>query len=734
MPLAIHEEGEDPELTAIAAKTQLLKTQTPSIHVLEEDSGSRELWARRCRLFRHKAALFQLSSSPAVRLPPPYLFTMKAVKCPTIGMLPPIVHWSPALYPTASAPRHATDCFDPEEHQSLDFLYSSWVEGTHTPCVEPQVMTLHFYGRNDLTLGYYVEHLCLDTHHHCSRRDCDQPVERHIRSFAHGDARVLIGTERLKDPIPNPNFGEPPRVFMWSWCKECNAVTPVIPMSEETWHVSLAKYLELTFFAPDYRVGGQLCPHSYHHRHVRYFGKDNLTMYFEYQPINLLEVTLSPRVIAVPLMGSFPSQWFRQMHVLRRQLSSINEEVQRCLQEAEALLHVVAPTSALLAAPGAALGATMIHECGQHVTDDLKVLHGLLTEMDDTLRTALARVTQRSPQLGARADACPSPALPAHLVASPDAEAQAQSLSPVETRSRTPTAGTHTPTGENDASDQAGESGSGFEPPPTVEQPLLPYTTTRELERAAFRLRQKMGVTVRVWNASLAEVYSVVYAQKKVKKASATGPAAGTAVEGSTAAAAAGGGGSTAAGGSLVSVDRRESSAGVGSTGSTTPVAVVPHVSAPFLTPPQPLNLGTDSDAMRTPVPGRLSLDATACSGNASGNTTGHTTHSHGQRSPHAAGRMASPLSRQLAAAAAATIPREAGCAAVVAPPATADSNASSEGVTRSTSANSLAPLDDLPERELSPEPVVRLRGRGMRSSMKTASRVGPSDERGVSS
>lgn len=127
------------------------------------DDGE-EMWARRCELFQQKAALFQLSrwgicghvvnfallilmrifflfnvSSPAVILPPPYLFSHKAFKCPSLSMLPSIVHWSWALYPGVPRPNHARDCFDPEQHQSLDFLYSSWVINANKPCKAPQV-------------------------------------------------------------------------------------------------------------------------------------------------------------------------------------------------------------------------------------------------------------------------------------------------------------------------------------------------------------------------------------------------------------------------------------------------------------------------------------------------------------------------------------------------------------------------------------------------------------------
>lgn len=498
---------------------------TPSIRVLDADSNNTEMWARRCRLFRKKMALFQLSSSPDVKLPPPYLFTMRAMTCPTVNMLPPIVHWSPALYPNTPAPRHASDCFDPEEHQSLDFLYSSWVEGTHTPCVESQVVTLYHYGRNDLTLGYYVENLCLNADHRCSNAECDQPVERHIRSFAHGEARVLVGAERLKDPIPNPNFGELPHVFMWSWCKECNAVTPVIPMSEETWHVSLAKYLELTFFAADYRVGGDLCPHSYHHRHVRYFGKDSLTMYFEYQPINLLEVTLSPRVIHVPPMGSYPSQWYGQIRDFEEQLTSIHEEAQRCVRESDAMLHVVAPTASQAQSPGIMHGAQQIQALAQKISDDMKMLHGMLTELASFFKAALQQAVQRT-RLGAQADSqrvAYSPSL--------EEEAAEESRSSIRDARAAPRSWTTSPspavvvdTGMSSL-DTAGHAvkAEGFT---TVQQPLLTFVVTRELDKMSFQLRHEMAVTTRDWNVAIGEIFSHIYAQKKLKKSSGTSAAA----------------------------------------------------------------------------------------------------------------------------------------------------------------------------------------------------------------
>lgn len=130
--------------------------------------------------------------------------------------------------------------------------------------VHTQVMTLELFGRNDLTLGYYIEHLCLNPKFNCNDSSCDQPLDKHVRCFVHAEARVLIGygmsnsgpyrilimsqtiafllllllllalrVEKLAEPIPNPNPGEPHKIFMWSYCSICQQRSPAVPMSPE---------------------------------------------------------------------------------------------------------------------------------------------------------------------------------------------------------------------------------------------------------------------------------------------------------------------------------------------------------------------------------------------------------------------------------------------------------------------------------------------------------------------
>jgi 1-phosphatidylinositol-3-phosphate 5-kinase len=71
-------------------------------------------------------------------------------------------------------------------------------------------------------------------------------------------------------------------------------VSPVVPMSADTWSLSFAKYLELRFHGGMYRRRGQagtVCPHSLHHEHYQYFGMRNIVASFKYvQMLYLSEV------------------------------------------------------------------------------------------------------------------------------------------------------------------------------------------------------------------------------------------------------------------------------------------------------------------------------------------------------------------------------------------------------------------------------------------------------------
>ncbi|KAI5858716.1 hypothetical protein BZA05DRAFT_329983 [Tricharina praecox] len=189
------------------------------------------------------------------------------------------------------------DLFDPFAHQSITVLYSMVCTETTVPCEGPDIRQLEFYYqdhecefmRSDCTLGQYIEYLC-DTADVTCRSSCDRRMIQHHRSYVHGQARVSV---LVSDQIACPIEGMQNTILMWSYCKKCpNTNTPAIPMSESSWKYSFGKYLELAFWSSEMKIRAGNCPHDVNRDHVRCFGYRGLTVLFQHDLIDLLEIVV----------------------------------------------------------------------------------------------------------------------------------------------------------------------------------------------------------------------------------------------------------------------------------------------------------------------------------------------------------------------------------------------------------------------------------------------------------
>ncbi|XP_063879868.1 1-phosphatidylinositol 3-phosphate 5-kinase-like isoform X3 [Scylla paramamosain] len=192
------------------------------------------------------------------------------------------------------------DALHPFNHQRLSLLFSSYSqlpESGSPPafCVNPWVLTMDFYGRNDIPLGAFLERYCFSPTYTCPSGQCSVPVLDHIRKFVHDTGCVDVVLRNLDTDLDVANTGS---ILVWSWCKVCRQVTPVQPMSLETWSLSFAKYLELRFYGGSFtRRGNPGCCHSLHHDHYQYFGYKNHVAVFKYNAIILREIALPPSKI-----------------------------------------------------------------------------------------------------------------------------------------------------------------------------------------------------------------------------------------------------------------------------------------------------------------------------------------------------------------------------------------------------------------------------------------------------
>ncbi|XP_073489524.1 1-phosphatidylinositol 3-phosphate 5-kinase isoform X2 [Aquarana catesbeiana] len=183
------------------------------------------------------------------------------------------------------------DCLSTLNHQRLCVLFSSSsAQSNNAPsaCVSPWIVTMEFYGKNDLTLGVFLERYCFRPSYQCPSMFCDTPMVHHVRRFVHGNGCVQIVLKELDSPVP----GYQHTILTYSWCKICQQVTPVVPLSNESWSMSFAKYLELRFYGNQYtrRANAEPCGHSIHHSYHQYFSYNQMVASFSYSFIRLLEV------------------------------------------------------------------------------------------------------------------------------------------------------------------------------------------------------------------------------------------------------------------------------------------------------------------------------------------------------------------------------------------------------------------------------------------------------------
>ena len=185
------------------------------------------------------------------------------------------------------------DTVSPFAHQNLMVLYSNICTEKSVPCQAPEIHVLEYYSDSDMTLGQYLEDLCFNSSYLCPAKQCDRPMLMHFRSYAHGQGRVNVSIEEF----PSPLSGMEEKILMWSFCTICQSITPVVLMSDETWNYSFAKYLELTFYHTKLLCRAGICPHNIHSHHIRYFGLRNLAVRFEYDTIDLVEVSVPPLIL-----------------------------------------------------------------------------------------------------------------------------------------------------------------------------------------------------------------------------------------------------------------------------------------------------------------------------------------------------------------------------------------------------------------------------------------------------
>ncbi|KAK4547146.1 hypothetical protein LTR36_001367 [Oleoguttula mirabilis] len=185
--------------------------------------------------------------------------------------------------------------FDPLSHQTIAVLHSTVSSITSAPCIGPEVLGIGFYAgynrveptfEEDCTLGQYVEDICMSAPSSC--KECGKRMYDHHRQYVHGYGQLSISVQRLAARLR----GLSQTILMWSSCRICRAETTVVPMSDNTWKYSFAKYLELSFWSSPLHARAGVCEHDIHKDFLRCFGFQDMVVRVQYDAIEIYDVVV----------------------------------------------------------------------------------------------------------------------------------------------------------------------------------------------------------------------------------------------------------------------------------------------------------------------------------------------------------------------------------------------------------------------------------------------------------
>jgi 1-phosphatidylinositol-3-phosphate 5-kinase len=195
------------------------------------------------------------------------------------------------LSSTGEAP--VKDALDIYVHQHLPVLFCSFYYNTRelptSFCAQPLLLSMHFYGQDDIMLGLFLERYCFRSSYICP--SCKLPMMNHVRKYAHSMGVVTV--KLAEDPIKNENSN----IIMTSRCTVCNTMTPKVNISNDTWCLSFAKFLELKFHGHSYTRRNieddsvsSPCLHSIHRDHIQYFSSNGVIVSFSYSPVDVWKI------------------------------------------------------------------------------------------------------------------------------------------------------------------------------------------------------------------------------------------------------------------------------------------------------------------------------------------------------------------------------------------------------------------------------------------------------------
>mmetsp|Transcript_21134 Transcript_21134/g.73006 ORF Transcript_21134/g.73006 Transcript_21134/m.73006 type:complete len:1779 (-) Transcript_21134:904-6240(-) len=231
------------------------------------------------------------------------------------------------------------------DHQSL-LVTSVWMS-QHIQCASAEVKAILFYTPQDVCLGQFLLDSCFNLDlkfPHSERRS----VLDITQMFNHNDGRLTVTVIKLDQSLPvepparnqdcsNSSFDR--SILMWSYCRKCERiVTPLVPMSDDTWKMSFGKYLEVSFYNKSALGRTSGCKHRIQSEHIHFFGCGNLAARIEYDSITLYTIHTRKELPFDHLFHAHNLQ--EQYHHLRGLNQQLSKEFEEKIRELQTLVDI----------------------------------------------------------------------------------------------------------------------------------------------------------------------------------------------------------------------------------------------------------------------------------------------------------------------------------------------------------------------------------------------------------
>ncbi|XP_043236280.1 1-phosphatidylinositol 3-phosphate 5-kinase-like [Amphibalanus amphitrite] len=268
------------------------------------------------------------------------------------------------------------DALNPINHQKIavqTYTYSKLPSGVSVGCCDPHVMMVMFNGDSDTTLGTFLEAECFTPAFKCLKKDCVVPQEGHVHRFLHDNSCVSLLVWTLLEPCPDK------RIWMWTWCRQCERGSAARPMTEDTWTLSFGKFLE-TFFLCEQYSSLDGCSHSLFRDRAHYFALQDRVAVFSHSQIQLNDIVLPQLDITVELGPRTQLRLTEDLHALSEGVQLFSSIVERLLSLRAAAASDAKVTEALRTAQ-------------EEVDDEKRAFRTLLTDIETMVAPLVGEAT-----------------------------------------------------------------------------------------------------------------------------------------------------------------------------------------------------------------------------------------------------------------------------------------------------------------------------------------------------